>query len=427
MARARLQRGETSGITYRGMIDGKWTMERKIPDGRKPSKWRATVRYQDGSSPRPKEVTAEDTSKARAETRVKARLEGLRKAGRASTADANTTVRQAVTQYVGDLDSGVIERAPATVRTYRSVANHDVLRKGSTVADMRLADVTVADLNRELRALSRAGAWSHLKHVRAIWSHVFQEALDSEMIDANPAASVKIPERRVKQERSYKNGSTHDTERALTDAEVTDLWAKVSKDERARELGLDDLILLGLTQGLRIGEAVSIRWQDLDLDSAIPTLTVAGKLVRVTGQGLTWDPVTKSVLGARTIPLRTQEVAMMLRRRRSERDQMERHHDPAVQAIRDTYVFLSETGRHMDQDNVNKHLRLLFDRCGHQWATFHTLRRTVSAELKRKGQPHSEVARFLGHSERVNRSSYADGTTVPLGILEAPALALTAG
>jgi integrase len=424
MARARLQRGEASGITFRGMIDGAWTAEGKLPRERKPSKWRASLRYQDGSSPRPKEFTAEDTSKARAETKVKARLADARKSGR-SSANANTTVRQAVTQYLAELESGELGKAPATVRTYASVIRHDVFRKGSTVADMRLADVTVADLNKELRALGKAGAWSHLKHVRAIWSHVFQAALDGEAIDANPAASAKIPERRVKEERTYKNGATHDTDRPLTSAEVLDLWEKASQDETARRLGLDDLVLVGLTQGLRIGEAVSLRWDDLNLAGEVPTLTVAGKLVRVNGQGLIWDPVTKSTLGARTIPLRTAEVARMFGRRRGERDQLDRHHDAEVQKIRDTYVFLSETGRHMDQDNVNKHLRSLFDRCGYKWATFHTLRRTVSAELKREGIPGSEVARFLGHSERVNQGSYADGTTVPLAVLAAPTLALT--
>lgn len=424
MARARLQRGEASGITYRGMLDGKWTAASKIPGDRKPSKWRATVRYQDGSSPRPREITAEDKSKARAETKVKARLAEAKKSGRSST-DANTTVREAVTRYLGELESGDLGKAPATVRTYASVIRHDVFRKGSTVADMRLADVTVADLNRELRALGKAGAWSHLKHVRAIWSHVFQEALDAELIDANPAASAKLPERRVNEGRTYSNGEKRDTDRPLTPAEVLELWGKVSQDEKARRLGLDDLVLLGLTQGLRIGEAVSLRWEDLDLDAEVPTLSVRGKLVRVKGQGLVWDPVTKSVLGARTIPLRTAELAMMFRRRRDERDQMERHHDAKVREIRETYVFLSETGRHMDQDNVNKHLRELFDRAGFKWLTFHSLRRTVSAELKRQGIPDSEVARFLGHSERVNRSNYADGTTVPVAVLAAPALALT--
>lgn len=425
MARARLQRNEASAITYRGMVDGKWTMERKIPSDRKPSKWRATVRYQDGSSPRPKEITAEGTSKARAETKIKARLADARKSGR-SSADASTTVRQAVTSYLADLEAGELGKAPATVRTYASVIRHDVFRTGSTVADMRLVDVTVADLNKELRALGKAGAWSHLKHVRAIWSHVFQEALDAEVIDANPATSAKIPERRVNEGRTYKNGTKHNTERPLTPAETLDLWAKVSQDETARRLGLDDLILLGLTQGLRIAEAVSLRWEDLDLEAPVPTLTVAGKLTRVKGQGLVWDPVTKSVLGARTIPLRTAELAMMFRRRRDERDQMGRHHDAEVEKIRDTYVFLSETGRHMDQDNVNKHLRSVLDRAGYKWATFHTLRRTVSAELKREGIPGSEVARFLGHSERVNQGSYADGTTVPTAVLAAPALVLTA-
>lgn len=423
MARARLQRGEASEVTYRGMIDGKWTMASKIPGDRKPSKWRATVRYQDGSSPRPKEITAEGKSKARAKTKVDARLAEAKKSGR-SSADANMTVRQAVEKYLVELEAGDLNKAPATVRTYASVIRHDVFRSGSTVADMRLADVTVADLNRELRALSKVGAWSHLKHVRAIWSHVFQEALDAELIDGNPAISAKIPERRVDEGRAYANGEKHNTVRVLTSAEVLELWGKVSQDEKARRLGLDDLVLLGLTQGLRIGEAVSLRWEDLNLDAEVPTLSVRGKLVRVKGQGLVWDPVTKSVLGARTIPLRTAELAMMFRRRRDERDQMERHHDAEVRKIRETQVFLSETGRYMDQDNVNKHLRELFDRAGFKWATFHTLRRTVSAELKRQGIPDSEVARFLGHSERVNRSNYADGTTVPTAVLDAPALVL---
>lgn len=426
MARARLQRGEASDPTYRGMVDGKWTMESKIPGDRKPSKWRASVRYQDGSSPRPKEITAEDTSKARAETRVKARLAAVKRSGDGK-GDKDRTVRQAVEQYRADLLSGEEQKAPATVRTYVSVINHDVLRKGSTVADMRMIDVTIGDLNREMKALLKLGADSHLKHVRAIWSHVFEAAMHDRILSENPAPSVKVPARRAKVERAYGNGATHNTERPLTSAEVLDLWSKVSQDDTARRLGIDDLVLLGLTQGLRIAEAVSIRWEDLDLDTEVPTLTIAGKLVRVKGEGLVWDPVTKSVLGARTIPLRTAELAMMFRRRRSERDQMDRHPDVKVQHARDTHVFLSETGRYMDQDNVNKHLRSLLDRCGYHWATFHTFRRTVSAELKREGIPYSEVSSFLGHSERVNRSSYADGTSVPMGVLAAPALALTAG
>lgn len=421
MARARLQRGEASAITYRGMLNGKWTMERKIPSDRKPSKWRATVRYQDGSSPRPREITAEDTSKARAETRVKARLADARKSGH-SAADANTTVRQAVTQYLADLESGEVERSPATVGTYRSVINAHVLRKASNIADMRLADVRVADVNREFRAISKAGGHTHLRHVRAILSHVFQEAVDGETIDANPMLSAKIPERRKVEVKVHSNGTSHNTERHLTAAERADLWAKVQQDEVARHLGLDDLILLGLSQGLRIGEAVSLRWEDLDLEHEPPLMHVRGKLARVKGQGLVWDEVTKSTRGRRTIPLRDPEAVLMLRRRRSERDQMERHHDPEVQRIRDTHVFLSETGRAPDQDNMRKPLREVFDRAGYPWATFHTLRRTVRSTLARQGVSDQDIALFMGHSERVSKSSYSDGHGIPLSVLAVPAL-----
>lgn len=416
MARARLQRGEASAVTYRGMVDGKWTMASKIPAGTKPSKWRATVRYQDGKAVRPKEVTAEDTSKARAEKKVQARLAALMRQGR-STADANVTMRQAVEEYRRKLEAGELEKAPATVRTYRSVISHDVLRTGSGVADMRLVDIRVADLKTELKALLASGSGSHLKHVRAIWGYVLSEAVEDELIDANPAVQLKLPEKRIKEGRELKPFSA---------LEAADLWEKVREDSEARRLGLDDLVLLGLTQGLRIGEAVSLRWEDVDVDSAVPTISVRGKLVRVKGEGLVWDEVTKSILGRRTMAIRDQEVTLMLRRRMSERDQAQ-DSSPEIREVRNTYVFTSETGRLADVDNINKKIRALFDRCGYPWATFHTLRRTVSADLKRAGIPYSEVSRFLGHSERVNRDRYADiSEGVALAAITAPVSALGA-
>src|SRR5699024_12239298 len=54
--------------------------------------------------------------------------------------------------------------------------------------------------------------------------------------------------------------------------------------------------------GLWIGEAASLRRQDVDL--AAGTVTVAGKLIRVRGQGRVWDPTLKSDPSYRTLPLR---------------------------------------------------------------------------------------------------------------------------
>lgn len=418
MTRARLQRGEASEITLRAKVDGRWVAESKVPASTRPEQWRASARYQDGADVRPREITATASSKSRAATILRARLAATM--DQSADLTVNTTVREAVESHLADLEAGKLEKAPATVRTYGSVIRHDVLRDGSSVAGMRIVDVRAADLKAELREILAASGESHLKHVRAIWRTVFQSAVDTRIIGSNPVMSIgSLPKKRTKVGRTYTNGERHDTERVLTPAEQADLWAKVRQDERAKDLGLDDLVLVGLTQGLRISEAVSLRWEDLDLEAAMPTLSVRGKLQRVKGQGLVWDEVTKSIRGRRTIPLLSQEIVLMLRRRRDERDEMERHADPKVQEIRDRFIFLSETGRHMDGDNTNKQLRDLFDRCGYSWATYHSLRRTKSADLKRAGIPGSEVARFLGHSERVNQSSYADGSSVPLGVLAA--------
>jgi integrase len=57
---------------------------------------------------------------------------------------------------------------------------------------------------------------------------------------------------------------------------------------------------VALALGLRQGEALGLRWSDVDLDAA--TLTVRRALQRSTGQGLTFvEP--KSLAGRRTIAL----------------------------------------------------------------------------------------------------------------------------
>jgi integrase len=56
-----------------------------------------------------------------------------------------------------------------------------------------------------------------------------------------------------------------------------------------------------IATGLRRGELPALRWSDFDETAG--TLAVAGKVVRITGQGLTRMDETKTAAGRRTIAL----------------------------------------------------------------------------------------------------------------------------
>jgi integrase len=68
-----------------------------------------------------------------------------------------------------------------------------------------------------------------------------------------------------------------------------------------RKYDLADPFTVQIGAGLRRGELLALRWSDYDERSE--TLTVCGKVVRVTDQGLVRDDETKSAAGRRTIAL----------------------------------------------------------------------------------------------------------------------------
>ncbi|MBK0330119.1 tyrosine-type recombinase/integrase [Brachybacterium sp. MASK1Z-5] len=418
MARRALARGEFGEVKLSGLVEGRWVKEETVKAEKlRPSRWRATVLYQDGKAKRPRPLSAEDTAKERARTRISVRME-QETTKSAAPELGRRTLEQGVRQYLEGLEAGKPKRSPSTVRTYRQVVNSYVLRESSLISGMALADITPLDLMREAQAMGEEGMASHVHHAKAIWSAVFREAVLAGAVTVNPVRLMEPLELEKPKGRTHSNGAAHDTSRVLTEEESSTLLRKVYADPDAARKGIADLLLLGTYQGLRIAEAVSLRWEDLDLESEHPTLTVAGTLQPVKGQGIIWHGTPKSAASRRTIPLVHQDVIDMLRRRRDERAMMPKHRDREVQKIRDAHVFLSPKGRIPNVDNVNKDVRTALDGAGFPWLTYHGLRHTLSVRLKQRGVPAVTAARFLGHTEAVNAATYSDRATVPMQVLE---------
>ena len=90
---------------------------------------------------------------------------------------------------------------------------------------------------------------------------------------------------------------------ALTADELRGLHQWLSSDEQSLERDLPDLVLFLATTGLRIGEALAVRWADVGLDEGTDvgldegTVEVRGTVLRLRDSALVIKPSPKSAAG----------------------------------------------------------------------------------------------------------------------------------
>ena len=149
-------------------------------------------------------------------------------------------------------------------------------------------------------------------------------------------------------------------------------------------------LLLGL-RGLRRGEAVGLRWSDVDLDAG--QLRVEQQVVKVGSQLVIGPP--KSHAGNRTVALdRTTAELLRWHRRRQRLDRWK-----AETLWVDTgLVFTREDGTGLDPAFVSRHFDRLVARHGLPRIRLHDLRHTSASVGLASGETLLEVSRRLGHS-----------------------------
>jgi integrase len=138
------------------------------------------------------------------------------------------------------------------------------------------------------------------------------------------------------------------------------------------------MVLVGLLAGLRVGEILALRWQDVDFVG--DQLRVQQAIYR----GLIGTPKTKS--SCRTIPLPPTLVAAL-----------QRHY--AASEKRDGLVFVTRNGTpHSDTNLLLRHLKPAGARVGMPWLSWHTLRHTHATLLQQSGATPKEAQAQLGHA-----------------------------
>lgn len=230
----------------------------------------------------------------------------------------------------------------------------------------------------ESRLSPRMVQWVH-----AVLRNALECAVREEITPRNVAKLVKVPVPKYKVNR----GLTVPQARAVL---------KAARDHR-----LYALYVLALCLGLRRGELLGLRWEDVDLDGA--KLEVVQTLQRVGGRLQFVRPKTED--SARTIPLPPICVeALREHRRRQFAERSDRWPDWEDHGL----VFPSLRGTPMEPDNLRRSWAAIRKAAGLGEMRFHDLRHTCVTLLLNLGVPPQVVRDIVGHSDiEVTMTIYA--------------------
>ncbi|HET7408084.1 MAG TPA: tyrosine-type recombinase/integrase [Mycobacteriales bacterium] len=251
-----------------------------------------------------------------------------------------------------------------------------------TIGAVPLAKLRPTDVEAMLLGLRQAGkSGATRRTVYNVLRAALEVAVRDGLLRTNPATRIARP-------------AAHTPEARTLTAEQVGRIIQASGRER-----LGALVVVLVFTGMRIGEALALRWDDVDLDAG--TLRVTGTLYRIKGELVRTPP--KSARSRRTLPL----VPPVVDALRAHRTTQLGERLGAGRAWRDEgYVFATEIGTPLDHSNVLRWYRRLATTVDVPGG-FHVLRHSAATALMTSGAPVRVVADILGHSStRLTTDTY---------------------
>jgi integrase len=346
------------------------TYVRAVDDKGRPRRIRAIAKYRgfDGVT---RQVEAHGKTRTQAENALRAKLKERAATSRKGELTALHRFSDATEIWRSKMRELVREglRSPSSLDTYEHQLNRHVL---PALGEVRLGEITTPLLDRFIGQVRTEVGAATARSCRSVVSGVMGLAVRYGAVAVNPVREVDRITSRPRR-----------PPRALTAEEWAAWLERLRTDGKADERDLPDLCMFLMGTGARIGEALAVLWQQVNLDGGAVEITHT--IIRIKGEGLLRKP-TKSRAGERLLQLPTSVVAMLRSR--------------FMAGVRlDDPVFPDTLGGFRDPSNTRRDLRKARGDGLLDWVTSHSFRKTVATALDGSGQSGRQIADQLGHSQ----------------------------
>ena len=338
---------------------------RKRKDGR----WEG--RYTAGHDPETGKAIYKNVL-GRSQAEVKEKLKQA--IGEAQALDINKAGKYTVGDWmeVWFQDYAKIKVRPSSHQTYQGYI-HNHIRPN--IGDIPLEKLTSLDLQKFYKKLLTTGRVDRVeakgqpkglsaktvRNIHQILSSGLKLAQEQRLILTNPAEGCALP--RVE----------HQEMKTLTTVQLASFFRE------ARESGVFELYYLELATGLRRGELLGLKWEDIDLERG--DLRVRRQVSRINGEVVEASLKTKNAY--RTLPLAEDTVSVLKEQRRK--------------VGNSPWVFPSPNGGPISPDSVLHMLHRVLKRAGLPKVRFHDLRHTFATLALQNGVDVKTVSGMLGH------------------------------
>ena len=349
--------------------DGRW--EGRYTAGRDPETGRAIYKNVLGKT------------QAEAKAKLKAAIE------EAKGLDAAKAGRYTVGQWMEEWFEhyAKVKVRPSSHQTYRGYIDNHIK---PSIGKIQLEKLTSLELQKFYKKLLTNGRVDRLesrhqakglspktvRNIHQIISSAMSLAKEQKLIVANPAEGCALP--RLEH-------------REMQTLPVEQLQSFLRE---AKESGVFEFYYLELATGLRRGELLGLKWEDVDLERG--DLRVRRQIARINGEVVEAPLKTKNAY--RTLPLAEDTVSILLEQKKK--------------VDGSPWVFPSPTGGPISPDSVLHMLHRVLKRAGLPRVRFHDLRHTFATLALQSGVDVKTVSGMLGHfSAGFTLDTYAHVTT----------------
>lgn len=279
------------------------------------------------------------------------------------------------------------EIKPSTFERYEGIYRNYI--KKSNIYGTTVSNINPMQLQRYYNKLYSNGKSSNvIKNLNKLLKTFFNYAVDQGYIIKNPCIGKKIVIPGLAQKKEYEI-------EVFTNKEISILKSAM------KGYRLQCLILLALGTGLRQGELLGLKWNDIDLKNK--TLKVKRSIKQVyiiaadgTKEYKTIEQSPKSKNSIRTVPIPSSLIPVLKKHELNQKSEKLKAGDSYNKS---DYVFTTELGKTINARNLIRSYERLLAKVKIHYKKFHSLRHTYATKLFERDVPIKTVQMLLGHSD----------------------------